>query len=565
MLLPKTIAIHSNAPFAAAQLEGYLHRITGTRPNGPGDGFPIHIRAGESLQNDAYRICIAKDVIRIEGESLRGAAYGVYDFLENDLGCAFWAEDAEYIPQKSSLAVRKGVRTATPAFEYRDVYWRGALEGHFAMKCRLNSARADIPAAWGGRTAFYNYSHTFEDLVPPEAYFDAHPEYFSLVDGRRLREKSQLCLTNPDVLRICIEGVRKWMRENPDCTIFSVAQNDWYSPCTCADCRALDEEEGSHAGTMLHFVNQVADAVRNEYPRNKIHTFAYLYTRKAPRTIRPRDNVIVRLCSIECCFSHPMEGCDFAVDNIDVEDTSARVFTRTDKLFIRDLEAWSQCCDHLYIWDYTTNFANYLQPFPNIQVLQPNLRLLRDKGVKGVFEQGNYAPGKCAAFGALQVYLLSRLLWDPDADVPGLTEAFVRGYYGDEAAPALLAYLALLAEAAQGGHMCIFDGADAAYLDDATLEEGARLMAQALHSTTDARRLERIEREQLSVRYMRLVRLPMDTPGRSDEIDAFAADAQRLGVRELFERRSLPESFDCMKKSLYAADRSQVPYAVYRL
>lgn len=146
----------------------------------------------------------------------------------------------------------------------------------------------------GGKVSFYRYSHTFEELVPPEKWFDSHPEYFSLVNGKRRREHSQLCLTNPDVLEICIEGVRRWMREHPECRIFSVAQNDWYGYCECEHCQAIDRREESHAGALLAFVNAVADAVRDEFPDNRIHTFAYLYSRKAPRFLRPRENVIVR-------------------------------------------------------------------------------------------------------------------------------------------------------------------------------------------------------------------------------------------------------------------------------
>ena len=90
--------------------------------------------------------------------------------------------------------------------------------------------------------------------------------------------------------------------------MFSVSQNDWYNYCQCPACKAIDDREGSPAGTMITFVNQVADAIREDCPDVLIHTFAYQYTRKAPKFVRPRPNVIVRLCSIECCFSHPLSG-----------------------------------------------------------------------------------------------------------------------------------------------------------------------------------------------------------------------------------------------------------------
>ena len=59
-------------------------------------------------------------------------------------------------------------------------------------------------------------------------------------------------------------------------------------------------------GTLLRFVNAVADAVAERYPDVLVDTLAYQYTRNVPKLTRPRRNVIIRLCSIECCFRHPL-------------------------------------------------------------------------------------------------------------------------------------------------------------------------------------------------------------------------------------------------------------------
>ena len=564
MGLPIPYSISSNMPFAGAELKSYLERLTGVPAGKEAGAFQYDVFS-QGGSREGFGVAIGPGGVTIRAGSDRGAVYGVYAFLEDHLGCRFFAPDCEALPDPGEIRLKQGRYSYEPAFSYREAYWRGALDGRFALKLRLNSARADIPKEWGGKTMFYNYSHTFEELVPPKEWFASHPEYFSLTGGVRRGEKSQLCLTNPEVLHIVTEKVRQWMRENPDCRIFSVAQNDWYSPCQCEKCREVDEREGSHAGTMIAFVNAVADAVREEFPSNRIHTFAYLYTRKAPRFVRPRPNVIVRLCSIECCFSHPMEQCACAVDHIDVEAASAQPFTVTDGAFLRDLREWSAICPNLYIWDYTTNFSNYLQPFPNLHVLAPNLRLMRDRGVKGVFEQGNYAPGEASAFAQLKIYLLGKLMWDPELDPEALTAEFLRGYYGAPAAACLKQYLRLMETAAAQGHMGIFDGADAPYLTDSLLLKGAELMDRALKAAGDPVHRLRIRREELSVRYMRLVRLPLEHPFRNEEIDAFARDVQELGIQELFERRELAASFECIKRSRWAKDRSGVPYRTYRL
>src|SRR6185312_2018133 len=101
--------------------------------------------------------------------------------------------------------------------------------------------------------------------------------------------------------------VQQRLREAPDAEIISITQNDNFGWCECPECKALDDAEGSHAGTMLAFVNYIAEQIEPEFPNVAVDTFAYQYTRKPPKTIKPRHNVIVRLCSIECNFREPLD------------------------------------------------------------------------------------------------------------------------------------------------------------------------------------------------------------------------------------------------------------------
>lgn len=560
MRFPGAYQVLSNHPPAGRELEKYLALLFQT-PAGRG-GYAFDIRVGEG-GHEGFRIRIGEEGTLIEAGSVRGAYYGVYTFLEKALGCLFLAEGCEILPPfQGELPLMEWEEA--PAFVYREAYWRGALKGDQALKLRLNSARADISREQGGRTPFYNYSHSFLDLVDPEEWFDTHPEYFSLVRGKRQREKSQLCLTHPRVLQLVVEKVGQWMKDNPDCTIFSVAMNDWYGYCECPACQAVDQAEGGQAGTMLRFVNQVAEALAHDYPGRFIHTFAYLYCRKPPKALKARDDVIVRLCPIERCFSHGIKACGQEVPRIDVEMTHRAGFAPGGQ-FTLDLEGWAQKAKNLYIWDYTVNYANYLQPFPITASLVESLRYYREQGVSGVFLQGNYSPGSASAFAALKIYLMSRLLWDPWADVSSLTAAFAKGYFGAAAAPFVLEALALSEEAVKGFHMSLFDPLDAPYLQGEFLQKLEGLLEAALGYTRDREKRRRLELELLSPRYCRIAALPLNAPGRDGLVEDFARDARRLGISELFERRELEASFDCMKNSRYALDRGKVPHAVYRL
>jgi len=253
--------------------------------------------------------------------------------------------------------------------------------------------------------------HTFFPLVPPEEFFDDHPEYYSLIDNQRIYKDAQLCLTNPDVLKILTERIKKHIREHPEYLIYDVSQNDRANPCQCDNCQAIVKQEGSESGVIIWFVNQVAEAIEKEFPDKFIGTLAYKYSRKPCKTIQPRHNVVVRLCSIECCFSHSIETCP------------------RNQLFLEDLKGWSAIAQNLYIWDYVVYFQHYLMPYPNILVLQPNIQTFRENHAIGIMEQAAYE-SRGGEFAELRSYLISRLLWNPNCNVDDVINDFMYGYYG---------------------------------------------------------------------------------------------------------------------------------------
>jgi hypothetical protein len=176
---------------------------------------------------------------------------------------------------------------------------------------------------------------------------------------------------------------------------------------------AIDEREESPAGSVIAFVNKIAV----EFPDRKISTLAYQYTRKAPKQIKPEGNVLITLCSIEC-------------------DRSAAIGEKCPD-FADDLIAWGKLTDNIRLWDYTTQFTNFLAPFPNIHTLQTNIQLFRDNNAKWIFEQHSHQPSELFEFRS---YLTAKLLWDPDINQDSIVTDFLYGYY-EEAAPFVQKYI----------------------------------------------------------------------------------------------------------------------------
>jgi len=424
--------------YAAEELQRYVKEMTGAELPMVTDDQPLPAKAillgvtrhttavlGEQpdmskLGDDGFRLVTRPPHVCVIGSPVRGTLYGVHGLLETHGGCRWYAKHHSVIPKLDSWTLPQLDDTQVPAFAMREPFGWGMFDGDFAARCRSNGNRPDLKEKHGGKIRFGGglFVHTFYPLMPPGEFFAEHPEFYSELNGKRTAERAQLCLTNPDVVRIMTERVLERIRKDPEAKLFSVSQNDWGGYCTCSKCRAIDEREGSLSGTLINFVNQVAEAVEKEFPDVWIETLAYQYTRHPPKTLKPRRNVVPRLCTIECDFSKPLDVSSY----------------EQNRKFVEDIKGWSAITDKLYVWDYTTNFGHYLGPHPNFGALRGNAKFFRDNHVVGLFEQGAYqAPH--AEFAELRAWVLAKLLWNPDQEVEPLYADFFNGYYGPAAKP----------------------------------------------------------------------------------------------------------------------------------
>ncbi len=473
---------------AATELQQFLSEITGATLPIVSDGAAAtehDIILGPSrhldrlntdidlpaLGDEGYVIRTVGSSLVIVGGEQRGTLYGVYGLLEDHLGCRWFAPDVARLPKRKRLELPPIDEIKQPVLEYREPFTFDCFDPDWFARNRVNGGHGQMDEKHGGRVYFGAglFVHTFNRLVPPEKYFDEHPEYFAEISGKRIKDYTQLCCTNEDVIRLCTEGVREALRADPGALVFSVSQNDWGNYCQCAACAALTEREGSPMGPLLHLVNRVATAVADEFPGKLIETLAYQWSRRPPRTMRPAPNVIVRLCSIECCFSHPLATCD----------------SPQNQAFRRDIEAWAKICDRLWVWDYCTSFPHYLLPFPNQRVRNDNIRFFVANNVKGIFEQDCYNTPH-SELASLGGYLTAKFLWNPDYDEDQAINEFLEGYCGAAAKP-IRRYLDLLHDHAEKNniHVGIWVGPDHPHLTDELLAEADRLWEQAEAAVAD--------------------------------------------------------------------------------
>jgi hypothetical protein len=501
------IVIAPDAPepeqYAAKELAEFLGKITGATFESAGqekkDASCIFVGpaaakwASEQISTDGLGaegiiIKTVGDDLVLAGGQPRGTLYAVYSFLEDQLGVRWWSSTESTVPSKPTVTVDSLNVRYVPPLEYRSPYWFDAFDGDWAARNKCNGQGHRLEAKHGGKHIYEGFVHTFYPLIPPQKYFAEHPEWFSEIDGKRTTDHAQLCLTNEAMRKELVKNLKERLRNNPAATIASVSQNDWIGNCKCKNCAAVEQEEGSPAGLMLRFVNAVAADIEQEFPNVAISTLAYQYTRKPPKITKPRDNVIVQLCSIECSFSKPL-----------ADDRN--------KAFRDDIIGWSPLCKRLYIWDYTTNFRHYIMPHPNLRVLGPNVKFFANHNVKGIFEQGAYTSSG-AEMAELRAWVLAKLLWDPSRDGEALTNEFIDGYYG-AAAPQIKAYLKVTHDAVEqsGDWLGCFEQNHAKYLSLDTLSRGWQCLKAAEAAVQDNPELQfRVQVAQLPVMYTFLTR-----------------------------------------------------------
>jgi len=479
----------------------------------------------QGLGDEGFIIKTVNQYLVILGGRLRGTLYGVYTFLEKYVGCRWYTSKISRIPRKDRIIIGEIDHVEIPVLKYREPFYTEAFDGDWAVRNKVNGNFAKLDEKRGGKITYYPFVHSFDQLIPRELY-NSHPEYFPLIDGKRVDGYVQRCLSNPGVVKLAIKRVKEWIRQHPDAKIISVSQNDTGKWCQCPDCRALDESEGTPAASIINFVNKIAEAIEKEYPDKYIDTLAYQYSRRPPRSLKPRENVIVRLCTIECCFSHPIETCD----------------SRENQEFEKDIIGWSKLTDNLYIWDYVTNFAHYLMPFPNIYSLKPNIRFFIRHHVKGIFEEGNYSPGGHGEFAELKSYLLAKLLWNPDEDIDVLIDEFLEYYYCRAAKP-IREYIDLIHSKVKKDniHVHIFDPPTSSFLSDDILMTANNLFDQAEKMAENKEIRLRVKVARLPIQYVMIATDRVLGFDKKEILDSFINVARKIGLTHISERKTLED------------------------
>lgn len=482
-----------------------------------------------TLVDGGYALNINDGSIDIIGAEYVGVTNGIYSFLEKNLGCMFVSTDYDYLPNLPTINLEKASNYHNPDVKWRSVYANESEKNgeivkddiQWYNKLKLNGA---------GREGWGTWVHTFYSFISPDEYFENHPEYFSEYNGKRKYEdgpvSGQLCLTNEDVYDIISTKLFQKMAENPSDKYWDVSQMDTWinrgTGCRCTECKKLDDAEDSPMGSLLTFINRLADECAEKFPDNFISTLAYNYSAKPPKNMKPRDNVIIKLCF--------MPG-DVTSDIKDPRNSKAEA---SNELITK----WGEISKHLLIWDYNVDFKQYLMPYPIYGALQVNNDFYIDNNVYGIFHQFDRDKGGYSA--ELSAYVLSQIMWDRTVKVDDIVSKYLTVYYGAAAEPIIEYYNSMEANVYKANRPLYIYSTVAAnrfdYLSAKNVKNYLELFEEAEQlAVGDDVLIGRIKQLKIGVLYVKAKEPSLDLKGRLAALEEFKELCDLHGIQSVYE------------------------------
>lgn len=483
ILLPKNAS--STMRFAATELETYISRmfgsevqITDTPPSVAGDDLTIRIDLTEpmheidagpvrsssrDLANEQTAVVVLNGSrVWILGATDQSRLYGVYRWLEM-LGCRwlFPADDGlgEAVPIHERVEIEANAYNWKPRFLTREM-GGGAVGASpeafvdWSVKNGLNRrfALRNVPG-WnkrGGMEQWQWIAHNFIWMFPPEEnWFERHPEYFALYNGRRLRPgqpggKSymgggNLALQNPDVVEHVANWCIEWFDENPDATVIPLWPNDgaikWdESPQAMAlgGKNDVSGPEASMSNRLVTFANAVAKRVRPKHPDKWLLLPAYASYLEPPDGIKLEPNLFVQLC---------YHG-NYAKSPTHPDNKAAAERMKQWQQLMKDAHGGIVPQNAFGVWEYFLIGDHTIDKptpilIPLIYRTRDTVRFLHDVGMTRYFTQSNNAWQR---HNAILYYSLARLLWNPQQDVDVLIQDFCNAAYGPIAGPLMTSF-----------------------------------------------------------------------------------------------------------------------------
>lgn len=291
-----------------------------------------------------------------------------------------------------SIVNFKESKKGTFAFKYREPYLQANLVEDYDVLVNTNNVEKD----WG------IWGHQLFNLV------NKNPKniYYSVVDGEI--NKNQLCFGNPAMYTFLenyvIDNFGEKEHNNQN---FVISPADNGLVCMCSFCSKIGNTKGNSSASVVALINKLA----KRFPNHTFFTLDYISVKTPPSTQMPKNTGVI-------------------ISSIDIP---RKVNLDLNNAYVKEFEAkvnnWRKVCSTIYVWDYISNFDDYLTPFATLSVCQTNFNFYKKLKVNGIFANG--AGYDYSTFNAVHTYVLASLMQDPTLDINRLVNRFSSFYYGE--------------------------------------------------------------------------------------------------------------------------------------
>tara|TARA_B100000029_G_scaffold515343_1_gene621881 strand:- start:231 stop:2477 length:2247 start_codon:yes stop_codon:yes gene_type:complete len=435
------------------QPQGVRVEIGGTER---GRRLRAELSRSKHRSDEACVIKVTEQAVVLVGRNDAATGHAVYSLLER-LGVR-WLQPSlawEVVPRRKSVSVRIGQQVMAPHFDRRG--------GLAVSATKMDDSWADSMQSFARRNRLGGWDHIGNGhsygFIVPRDQFQKHPEYFGLWQGQRSR--LQLCTTHPDVIRLAIQRARDDWCKNSDARLVCISPNDGNTGfCECERCAKLRFARGNHSDLILELANEVARAIRQEHPKRYVTFYADYHCVGAPLKVKPEKNIVFWIPQWNVDRSHPI--------------THPR-----QKRFRDALASWSKFGNPIHLYLYYTSYNHWLY-YPLTHCFRVDFPQFVKYGVRGVYSQSQPNWGT----QGLNLYLYSRLAWDPALDVDELVAEFCELAYGP-ASQTMLRYYKLLEETAANGTYYTTSDVVGTF-GPGVVDQANRLMAQAVQQVEAA-------------------------------------------------------------------------------
>ena len=419
--------------------------------------LPSEVRSKLSgaKNDDSFYLKTAGETVYVVGREPLGALYGAYTLLER-LGVKWLypGEQGECVPTNKNISVSLD-DFETPSLDYCSVCLTCASY-NFAptliwmarnkMKIRSTPGFRLFDGCTKKQAEFFNAARgavkpggghsCFSIAIPAKKYFKTHPEYFPLLDGKRVCEgRVQRCISNPDVQKIYEDVVCEY--EKKGTRWFFGAEDRVGTFCQCDNCRKMGTVDGKFSITNLvhRFFSKIASRVEKRVPDAKFYMHIYTDYRDVPTAsdIKYSDAMLGLYCSHQRCYVH--------------EFSDPKCLS--NKKQYGEFKEWLKICPRESLRDYIEIADCEYAPFE--YVVGKDIKNLVKIGASGWTDECPPAYGRMVT--KLQksypkavdqwlsnwptYYVAAQVGWNSGVDVDKLMKDAYEAYYGKAAVPML--------------------------------------------------------------------------------------------------------------------------------